>query len=117
MRCHCGKTTRVVESRESGKSVRRRRECSDGHRFSTTESVVYGTGPTAQRTAWARILDAAPLQARLATSPAWEAEARKVLGDRTVRRIKSQEFVRLDTVDRLCVETDVDLNDLYPMID
>jgi len=41
MNCpECGKDTMVVDSRSTDNSVRRRRECNEGHRFSTQEWVI-----------------------------------------------------------------------------
>lgn len=41
MNCpECGKDTMVVDSRSTDDSVRRRRECNEGHRFSTQEWVI-----------------------------------------------------------------------------
>jgi len=36
----CDAPTRVYDSRPQGSMIRRRRECSNGHRFNTTESYL-----------------------------------------------------------------------------
>ena len=37
VRCHCGAQPKVLETRDSGDKVYRRRECTEGHRHSTYE--------------------------------------------------------------------------------
>lgn len=38
MRCHCGATTQVLQSRIVANVVRRRRRCTNDHRFTTFET-------------------------------------------------------------------------------
>ena len=36
---HCGSPSRVVDSRHKDNAIRRRRECENGHRFRTYETI------------------------------------------------------------------------------
>jgi transcriptional regulator NrdR family protein len=120
MNCPCGSETAVIESRPSqdGRSIRRRRECKGPtpHRFTTVELRIETRNALRVKPGFDKRLSAEPLRKRLERDPAFREAAGHAIGGRSLRRLLGgQEQVQLRTADRICVEADVDLNELYPV--